>query len=198
MLLPRGREILPEHPDSCSGRNAASESAALFMEAQRRSDRLRAAMGCGHAPGVSRAVPHYGERPCRTRRLRCPPQQGMRPGRIPTSCGKTREILPPDASRHTPGQAIVRRPWGGEVKDPSCPAVANALKFSMNRLSFASASTGLLLLPGRVAASRTVSLGNEHLSFLLLIPVEIDTNENEFQCQLKSGPFSLFLKNIFN
>lgn len=33
-------------------------------------------MGCDHVPGVSRTVPHHGERSCRTRRLRYPPQQG--------------------------------------------------------------------------------------------------------------------------
>lgn len=87
---------------------------------------------------------------------------------------------------------------GGQCLILPVSAVANTLKFSMSRLSFASASTGALLLPGRLTASRPVSSGNGHLSFLLLIPVEIDTNENEFQCQLKFSFFSLFLKNNFN
>ncbi len=136
MLLPLGREILPEHPDICSGMNAASESATLFMEARRRSDRLRAAMGCDHVPGVSRAVPHHGERPCRTRRLRFHLSKGIRHGRIPIWSGTSREILPPDAS----GTDRIKLSSGGLggggqcLTDP-CSAVANTLKFSMSRLS---------------------------------------------------------------
>ena len=153
MLLPLGREILPEHPDICSGMNAASESATLFMEARRRSDRLRAAMGCDHVPGVSRAVPHHGERPCRTRRLRFHLSKGIRHGRIPIWSGTSREILPPDAS----GTDRIKLSSGGlgGGRSMSYRSLLGRCEHSeiFNEPSvLVSASTGRLLLPGSSAA----------------------------------------------
>lgn len=162
MLLPRGREILPEHPDICSGRNAASESATLFMEARRRSDRLRAAMGCDHVPGVSRAVPHHGERPCRTRRLRFHLSKGIRHGRIPIWSGTSRKILPPDAA----GTDRVKPSSGGlgGGRSMSYPALIGRCEHSEifnDRLSITPWATAFLLLPGGRHGMRTVSSGEE-------------------------------------
>ena len=134
MLLPHGREILPEHPDTCSGGNVASESATLVW----RRKKAGASSRC-YGNTLRRFLgpsPTVGNGPRRTRRLRSRPQHGTRPGHVPT-CRRTDVLqkfcrLTPPAFAGSSHRQTAR---GGRSK--SCPlsVVANSVLFSKNRAS---------------------------------------------------------------
>ena len=113
MLLPHGREILPDI--QTNARLHASSEKACFVEPTERSDSFRCCYGdTSCMGGAFRTAPHYEGRSSPHQETEAWPQHGTRTIRVPIrSKAELREILPPDALRHGRSQAVVRRRRGG-------------------------------------------------------------------------------------
>lgn len=120
MLLPHGREILPDIQTNV--RLHASSEKACFVELTERSDSFRCCYGDTSCMGggLFRTAPHYEERSSPHQETEAWPQHGTRTIRVPIrSKTELQEILPPDALRHGRSQAVVRR-RRGEVISYAC------------------------------------------------------------------------------
>lgn len=177
MLLPHGREILPEHPDTCSGGNVASESATLVW----RRKKAGASSRC-YGNTLRRFLgpsPAVGNGPRRTRRLRSRPQHGTRPGHVPT-CRRT-DVLQKFCRLTPPAFA------GSSHRQTAGGGGQNLVRYRSLRTLCCFQRT----VPARVPvvmAQQSALNSKAPKDIRRLLPflpfVEIRNNENEFQCQL--------------
>ncbi len=131
MLLPHGREILPEHPDTCPAERRLGVCDA-HMETQK--SRSFFTLLWQYASALSRAVPRRGERPSphQETEVQASARNATRSRSNMTQNRCSAEILPSDASgiRRVKPSSDGR---GGRSK--SCPlsVVTNSVQFSRNR-----------------------------------------------------------------
>ena len=163
----------------CSGGNATSESAAFLYGGMKSLGRSMLLWARDKTVRCLGPFPTTGNGPRRTRRLRLTPQHGIRHGRIPICCrGKT---LPKFCRLTPPADA-------GSSHRQTAEGGGRYLMSRIGRTNSMILSRISIREHCRVPHCR-ITAEDRDMEVVFLFPVEKNTNENEFQCQLKNINF---------